>query len=43
MVLPRAEPLSGNVMVGANDLQIDLPPIDLPTEPRVNWRAGTGR
>jgi peptidoglycan/xylan/chitin deacetylase (PgdA/CDA1 family) len=39
MVLPRAEPLSGNVMVDANDLQIDLPPIDLATEPRANWRA----
>jgi peptidoglycan/xylan/chitin deacetylase (PgdA/CDA1 family) len=39
MVLPRAEPLSGNVMVDANDLQIDLPPIDLATEPRADWRA----
>jgi peptidoglycan/xylan/chitin deacetylase (PgdA/CDA1 family) len=39
MVLARAEPVSGNVMVDANDLQIDLPPIDLATEPRVNWRA----
>ena len=39
MILARAEPLSGNVMVDANDLQIDLPPIDLATEPRVNWRA----
>src|SRR6516165_6994026 len=38
-VLTRAEPLSGNVMVGANDLQIDLPPIDLAMEPRVSWRA----
>ena len=38
-VLTRAELLSGNVMVGANDLQIDLPPIDLAMEPRVSWRA----
>ena len=29
MVLPRAEPLSGNMIVDANNLQIDLPPIDL--------------
>ena len=39
MVLPRAEPVSGNVMFDANDFQIDLPPIDLATEPRVSWRA----
>jgi peptidoglycan/xylan/chitin deacetylase (PgdA/CDA1 family) len=39
MVLARAETLSGNVMVDANDLQIDLPPIDLAMEPRVSWRA----
>jgi peptidoglycan/xylan/chitin deacetylase (PgdA/CDA1 family) len=39
MVLPRAEPVSGNVMLDANDLQIDLPPIDLAIEPRVSWRA----
>ena len=39
MVLVRAEPISGNVMVDANDLQIKLPPIDLAMEPRVNWRA----
>jgi len=39
MVLARAEPLSGNVMVDANDLQIDLPFIDLAMEPRVSWRA----
>ena len=39
MVLPRAEPLFGDVIVNANDLQIDLPPIDRAAEPRVNWRA----
>jgi peptidoglycan/xylan/chitin deacetylase (PgdA/CDA1 family) len=39
MVLARAEPLSGNLMVDANDLQIDLPPIDLAMQPRVSWRA----
>jgi peptidoglycan/xylan/chitin deacetylase (PgdA/CDA1 family) len=39
MVLPRAEPLSGNMIVDANSLQIDLPPIDLAMEPRVSWRA----
>jgi peptidoglycan/xylan/chitin deacetylase (PgdA/CDA1 family) len=39
MVLARAEPLFGNVMVGADDLNIDLPPIDLAMEPRVSWRA----
>jgi peptidoglycan/xylan/chitin deacetylase (PgdA/CDA1 family) len=39
MVLSRAESLCGNVMVDADDLQIDLPPIDLATEPRVSWRA----
>ena len=39
MVLTRAEAVSGNVTVDAHDLQIDLPPIDLATEPRVSWRA----
>jgi peptidoglycan/xylan/chitin deacetylase (PgdA/CDA1 family) len=39
MVLVRAEAVSGNVMVDANDLQIDLPRIDLVMEPRVSWRA----
>ena len=39
MVLARTQPLSGNVTVNANDLQIDLPPIDTAAEPRVNWRA----
>jgi peptidoglycan/xylan/chitin deacetylase (PgdA/CDA1 family) len=39
MVLARPAPVSGNVMVDANDLQIDLPPIDLGMEPRVSWRA----
>jgi peptidoglycan/xylan/chitin deacetylase (PgdA/CDA1 family) len=39
MVLPRAEPLSGNMIVDANHVQIDLPPIDLAMEPRVSWRA----
>jgi peptidoglycan/xylan/chitin deacetylase (PgdA/CDA1 family) len=39
MVLARAEPLLDNVIVDANDLQIDLPPVDLAVEPRANWRA----
>jgi peptidoglycan/xylan/chitin deacetylase (PgdA/CDA1 family) len=39
MVLVRAEPVSGNVIVDANELKIDLPPIDLAMEPRVSWRA----
>jgi peptidoglycan/xylan/chitin deacetylase (PgdA/CDA1 family) len=39
MVLARPEPLSSNLMVDANNVQIDLPPIDTAAEPRVNWRA----
>jgi peptidoglycan/xylan/chitin deacetylase (PgdA/CDA1 family) len=39
MVLTRAEPLSGNVMVDSDDLQIDLPLIDRAIEPRAGWRA----
>jgi peptidoglycan/xylan/chitin deacetylase (PgdA/CDA1 family) len=39
MILAREEPLSGNVMMDAHDLQIDLPLIDLAMEPRVGWRA----
>jgi peptidoglycan/xylan/chitin deacetylase (PgdA/CDA1 family) len=39
MVLARPEVVSGKVMVDANDLQIDLPPIDSAMEPRVSWRA----
>ena len=35
MVLSRAEPLSANVTVDANGLQIDLPPIDREMEPHV--------
>jgi peptidoglycan/xylan/chitin deacetylase (PgdA/CDA1 family) len=38
MVLCRAEPLSASVTVEADDLQINLPPID-PMEPHINWRA----
>jgi peptidoglycan/xylan/chitin deacetylase (PgdA/CDA1 family) len=40
-VLTRAEPVFGNLMVDANDLQIDLPSIDLAMEPRISWRAWT--
>jgi peptidoglycan/xylan/chitin deacetylase (PgdA/CDA1 family) len=39
MVLARTEPVSGSVTVDAKELQIDLPPVDLAVEPRVNWRA----
>ena len=39
MVLTCRDPVSGSLIVNANDLQIDLPPIDLTMEPRVNWRA----
>jgi peptidoglycan/xylan/chitin deacetylase (PgdA/CDA1 family) len=39
MVLCRAEPLSASVSVQAARLDIDLPPIDPETEPRVAWRA----
>jgi peptidoglycan/xylan/chitin deacetylase (PgdA/CDA1 family) len=40
MILSRAEPISTSVMVDeANELQIDLPPIDPETEPRATWRA----
>jgi len=39
MVLTCREPVSGNLIVNVNDLQIDLPPIDLAIEPRVSWRA----
>jgi peptidoglycan/xylan/chitin deacetylase (PgdA/CDA1 family) len=39
LILARPEPLSSNVMVDANNVQIDLPPIDTAAEPRVNWRA----
>ena len=39
MVLVRTEPVSGNVTVDANELQIDLPPVDLAMEPRASWRA----
>ena len=39
MVLARADAVSGSLMVDDSDLQIDLPPIDSATEPRVSWRA----
>jgi peptidoglycan/xylan/chitin deacetylase (PgdA/CDA1 family) len=39
MVLARAESLSAGVAVGADELSIDLPPIDPEAEPRLSWRA----
>jgi len=39
LILSRTEALSAIVMVDANGLQIDLPPIDREHEPRVTWRA----
>lgn len=38
MVLHRADPLSTSVMVEADCLQIELPPIDAEVEPRAGWR-----
>jgi peptidoglycan/xylan/chitin deacetylase (PgdA/CDA1 family) len=39
MVLPRTEPLCASVRLETHGLEINLPPIDLKTEPRVKWRA----
>ena len=39
MVLCRVALLSASVMVEADGLQIDLPPMDPEMEPRVTWRA----
>jgi peptidoglycan/xylan/chitin deacetylase (PgdA/CDA1 family) len=38
MVLRRADPLSTSVMMKADCLQIELPPIDAEVEPRASWR-----
>lgn len=39
MVLSRPEALSASVIMNANQLQINLPPVDPELEPRVTWRA----
>lgn len=39
MVLPRTRPLCANVTIETRGFEINLPPINPKTEPRVKWRA----
>src|ERR1700759_463296 len=39
MVLPRTKPLCARLTLETGGLEINLPPIDRKTEPRVKWRA----